>query len=189
MQARFDVRDRQVAPRDVVVVAADGDDHERRSEGGSIPRAVHARLLKRLAEANPEVVANDFQFSGRQPGDERLIAALGAAHPLVLGTAVVTPDGRTPLFGYTGAVEDAGVEVGVAIYVPGPGGVYDRVAETYEPSFSRPCRRRRPSSAGAQWRSGDFGGDGAWIDYAGPPGTVRTTSFADVISTAACRRS
>ncbi|MEY2441146.1 MAG: hypothetical protein QOJ46_572 [bacterium] len=179
---RFELRPGRGPPDDVVIVAAtDKRTLEQVGSNGSIPRSMHARLLDHLHRAKPKVIAYDFRFrydEGR--GDDALIAALGRAKPIVLATEDVTADGETPLFGQLGAVEAAGVAVGVAKYPYGPGGVYDRVQEIYRDGLLT-LPAAVAELAGSQPRNSDFAGDGALIDYAGPAGTVRTVEFVDVL--------
>ncbi len=62
----------------------------------------------------------------------------------------------------------------------GPGGVFERFTRTALgiPSFAYATSRR---AGGPALAPSDFEKDGAWIDYRGAPGTIRTVSFSDLV--------
>ena len=62
----------------------------------------------------------------------------------------------------------------------GPGGVFERFTRTALgiPSFAYATSRR---AGGPALAPSDFETDGAWIDYRGGPGTIRTVSFSDLV--------
>jgi len=169
-----------VAPADVVIVALDERSLDLLGERPPIPRSLHGRLLDRLRSFEPLVIAYDVQFTEPTSSeeDEALYDAVSRARPVVLATADVTEDGNTRVFGSTANAERAGGTVASSRLPFARGGLYRRVQRSVAglESFAFAAAR-----AARQSPAPGVGGDGLLIDYAGPPGTVRTVSFADVL--------
>ncbi len=181
VQARFRIRGTQPPPRNVVIVAYDDRSAELLGQRPPVARSLHARLLDRLRLARPKVIAYDIQFTEPtvSSDDLALYDAVGRARPVVLATADVTVNGDTRVLGSTANVERVGGRVGAALYPLGPGGIYNRMIGRANglPTFAVVTAEL----AGARPRPDDLAGSGALIDYLGPPGTVRTFSFVDVL--------
>ena len=168
------------APADVVLVALDERSFDLLGERPPIPRSLHARLLDRLRRFQPRVIAYDVQFTEETKPDEDLALydAVSRARPVVLVTADVEEDGDTRVLGSTANVEQAGGFVASSRLPLSRGGVYRRVTRRAlgleSLAFVAARVAGRPPAP-------DIGRDGLLIDYAGPPGTVRRVSFADVL--------
>ena len=168
------------SPADVVIVALDERSLDLLGERPPIPRSLHARLLDRLRSADPMVIAYDVQFT--EPTDSTedgaLYDAVSRARPVVLATADVTEDGDTRVFGSTANVDRAGGIVASSRLPLARGSLYRRV----EPevvglqSFAFAAAR-----VAGHPHAADIASEGLLIDYAGPPGTVSSVSFADVL--------
>ena len=167
-------------PAGVVIVALDRRSFDLLGERPPIPRSLHARLLDRLRRVEPRVIAYDVQFTEptENAEDTALIDAVSRARPVVLATSDVTLDGDTRVLGSTANVAAAGGFVASSRLPLSRGGVYRRVERRVAglESFAFVAARvaGRTPAAG-------IGQKGLLIDYAGPPGTVRTVSFADVV--------
>ena len=179
VDARFQLRPAS-RQSDVVVVALDERSFDLLGKRPPLPRSLHARLLDRLRRYRPRVIAYDVQFTEEtEPReDNALYAAVQRTHPLVLGTAGVLEDGDTRVLGSTANVEAAGAKVAHSELPQSRNGVYRRVEpsvvglETLAFAAVRAAGRALPK---------DVDERGLLIDYAGPPGTVPTVSFADVL--------
>ncbi len=167
----FDERTAQPAPKEVAVVAVDEETFRRLNLRWPFPRSVHARAIRELLRDGAREVVYDVQFS--EPSTPREDAALlaAAANPrVVLGTTEVAPGGTPAVIG-ADALRAGGGRVGIALFPVDDDGVWRYMRGTIEgaPQLSvlaaggRADTPRRP------------------IDFAGPPGTVRTLSFADVV--------
>ena len=167
-------------PDDVVVVGLDRRSFDVLGERPPIPRSLHGRLLDRLRSFKPRVIAYDVQFTEETElaEDAALYEAVSRARPVVLVTSDVTVDGDTRVLGSTANVAQAGGLVASSRLPLSRGGVYRRVEPRVAglESFAFVAAR----AAGRAPAAG-IGRDGLLIDYAGPPGTVRTVSFADVL--------
>jgi len=187
VDARFQLRGSTGTPGDVVMVLIDDVTRsELRIPGGPYkgnqvhwpyPHRYHARVIDRIAAAHPRALAVDVQFTEPTDvlGDNALIeAARAAGHP-VFAAIAFTKGGRANIFG--GAYPSFGVIAGNANVQDDPDHVLRRMlvedqgatgfgvaaAERY---LGRPVTR---PTAGMPY-----------IDYAGPPGTIRAYSFSDV---------
>jgi adenylate cyclase len=178
--ARFQVRGERSAP-DVVVVAI--EDQTLNSPGATYPlnRRWHAQVIRRLARADAKVIAYDLQFSepsGDDGADNALILATRAAAPrMVMATTEVAPDGSANVFGGGEGLKFSRAVPGNSNYSNDTDGRIRRVAfelqklETFPLAAARVALGREPDTPP---------GDSAWIDYPGPPETIRYLSFDDV---------
>ena len=168
-------------PADVVVVAIDELSLDLLGEQPPIPRSLHGKLLDRLRSYEPLAIAYDVQFTEEteRAEDNALIEAVSRARPVVLATADVTVDGDTRVFGSTANAERVGGRVASSRLPYSRGGVYRRVERDFHGlqtlAFATARVAGRTPAAG-------IGPEGLLVDYAGPPGTVRTVSFAHVLA-------
>jgi adenylate cyclase len=180
VDARFMVRGERPPRRDIVIVALDGRSVRDLGLRPPIaPRPIHTRLLRRLASAEPRLIAYDFQFfNASTPARDRpLAAAVSAARPVVLATHDV--DGPPlPVLANHQDVAQLGAVAGTVGLPADPDGSI-----------------RRAPYAGSQWlafavvaaeavrnKPEDPADYPAWIDYHGPPGTYPSYSFSRVLS-------
>jgi adenylate cyclase len=189
IDARFMVRGKQASPRDVAVVAVDAKTFNELDKPGShqplqwpYPRRYHAQAIKILKAAGARVIAYDVQFTEptNNYDDNALINAVYDAGNVVLGTSEIGRGGHTRIFGGDSVVHQARALPASAQYNLDPNGVIRRIpyqtdglrtmpVVAYTRAFGHP-----PSHAG-------FGDQGAWIDFVGPPHTVPTVSFVDLL--------
>jgi adenylate cyclase len=177
VDARFGVRGAQPAPRTVAVVAIDDATLDTLRERPPLRRSRYAAVIDRLRAAGARLVVLDVQFTERTVPreDNALVAALGRARPTVLGASEVDARGRTNVLGGVANQRAFGVRVGSVNFRLEPGGVYRRLPYAVDRLKTLPV-----VAAGVAGRpAAPFGEH--WIDYAGPPGTIRTLSFADVL--------
>ena len=187
VDARFGVRGTHAAP-DVVVVAIDP---KTLTAIGPFPfsRGFHARVIRRLTRARAGAIAYDIQFT--EPGgntdaeieaDNALFDAVDRAPRIVLGTSEVTSDGKTSILGGDQNLRAIGARAG-SVNVPNdPGRVIRRLAYDDSRLLTLPVVAAELVHAHPLVTREDFDGEStAWIDFPGPPGTVRTVSFLDVM--------
>jgi adenylate cyclase len=183
VDVRFRVRGDRPPPRDVVLVAIDATTLHDLSGHLPLPRRLHARAIDALTRAHARGVVYDVQFT--EPTDARddnaLFDAVRRAGNVVLATADVREDGSTDVLGGPANVRAARAQVGNAALSQADG---DRVVRRYAYSTDG---LRSLAVVGAQraWgvhtAPGEMKG-GAWIDYPGPPGTIDTVHFSDLIA-------
>jgi adenylate cyclase len=186
VDARFAVRGTQKPPRDVAVVAVDARTFNNLQIGGlpvrwPFPRALHARVIKILKAAGARVTVYDVQFT--EPTDNRDdLALFNAAHDagnVVFGTSEIAFGGRTRILGGDSNVKAARALPGSALYNLDPNGVIRRIPYQTDGLRTMPVVAYTRAHGHAPSQAG-FGKTGAWIDFAGPPGTIPTISFSDV---------
>ncbi len=188
VDARFQARGTQGPPDDLVVVAIDdvsfGDFRLRFQDW---PRTYHARVLHNLARAGAKAVIYDVQFTepSQDPdADYALYEAAGAAHPVVFATTEVDERGGTGVFGgdaETSARNLRAIRAGVgqALLADDPDGTRRRLRYELEGLRSLSVVAAEKVT-GKRILPRSHPGDGEWIDYAGPPGTIDAVSFSRV---------
>ncbi|HEV7806738.1 MAG TPA: adenylate/guanylate cyclase domain-containing protein [Solirubrobacteraceae bacterium] len=182
VDARFGIRGAHAAP-DVVVVAIDP---RTMTQLKRFPfrRTHHASVIRQLTKAGAKVIAYDVQFTEQSPdaeADNALVLAVEAAPRIVLGTSEVGVHGETNIFGGDDMLAQLGAR-GASVNLPNDPGLvirrlaYDESGRLGFPLVAAELARGRPAATRADFDSDDS----AWIDFPGPPGTVRTVSFIDV---------
>jgi serine/threonine protein kinase/CHASE2 domain-containing sensor protein len=180
VDARFSLRGSQGPPRDVVVVGIDNQSL-RTLPRPPIPRRYHARMIERLHAAGARLIVYDIAFD--QPtdelDDEALLEAASRDAPVVFSTSLIGPAGQTQVLGGNKAVASMGDRVAASdLPVDGDGVLRHTAAQvsglpTIAAVVSHELQRHPPAAARLE--------DG-WIDFRGPPGTVRNLSFTEVLS-------
>ncbi len=178
---RFDVRGARDAPDEVVVVAI--DDPTINSPGREYPfdRKLHAKVIRNLDKAGAAAIAYDVQFtqpSPRPASDNALIEAVRSAAPrVVMAATAVDPGGKTQIFGGAQGLKYSRAVPGYSNFQNDEDGVTRHMLDGLRGIDSMPI-------AAAQIKLGREidapPGNTAWIDFAGPPVTVRYLSFVDV---------
>jgi adenylate cyclase len=139
---------------------------------------VHAKVIDRLHADGAKVIAYDILFDSVKKQDDRLIRSIDRAGNVVL--VAKEKDGRwTNVFGGTD-LATIGSSAGTPELPADTDGAVRRIG--YEvngvKSFAIAVAER---FTGHQIPRSALGGSTAWIDYAGPEGTIPTVSFVDVL--------
>jgi CHASE2 domain-containing sensor protein len=154
-------------------------------------RQLDARVLRIVAAGRPAAIVEDLEFVSGGPGTAALSSAIEATHtPVVLATSRIDNDGNTTLFGDTtpattffrarAAFSGLPTDPDGAVRLVGYQGV-QRLAG--EPGHGLPTLAVAATlAAGGKVNPAAFPNPGAWIDYAGGPGTYRPISYLDVLS-------
>jgi adenylate cyclase len=185
VDTRFDIRGARGAPDDVVVVQIDTKTFTALRNSGRFaqwpfPRRYEARVIERLAAAGPRAIAVDIQFTAATDtaNDNALILAVTTANNVVLATTEVDPQGHTAIFGGDDVLRSIGAHPGNAVMPTDPDGVIRHVP--YELNKLKSFGIVAAELA-AGHRIPPPPESRPWIDFAGPPGTVRSYSFSDVM--------
>jgi adenylate cyclase len=180
IDARFAVRGSQHEPA-VSLVAIDQRTRSALRVGPALPRSLHARVIDRLHDAGARVIAYDAEFSSRtDPREDRaLLASLRRARPVVLATHDV---GEPPLRIPAGLREAGvvGARLGSIELLTDGDGTVRQMADRFGRFESFPVLAAE-TALGHSVDATEFSDGDAWIDYAGPPGTVSTYSFSRVL--------
>jgi CHASE2 domain-containing sensor protein len=180
VDARFSVRGSHHPASNVVVVGIDKD------STGNLPlwpfsRRLHARAVDNLHAAGARVIVYDVTFERPVADEGASVALLEAARhaaPVVFAAEHVGPHGETEVLGGDANLREVGARAGVSLLDPDGDGVIRHVLGQVNglPALAAVAAQAfagRPPNAG-QLR-------GAWIDFAGPPGTVPSLSFLSVL--------
>jgi adenylate cyclase len=180
VDARFELRGAQGAPADVVVVGVDDASLDKLG-AFPFPRCVHANVIDRVAAGNPSAIAIDIQFTEPSASlrcDNRLVESVEAAGNVVLGTTETTFDGGTRIFGGDDVLRRIGARAGITLFPTDDDGSIRRVHYELQNLKAFGVVAAELASGGEIARPS---ADKLWIDWAGPPGTVREYSYADVL--------
>jgi CHASE2 domain-containing sensor protein len=177
---RFERRDARHPPN-LLVVAVDDKTFADRQLQWPFPRREHARAIDRLTRDGARVIVYDVQFTEQTTArdDNALIDAVDRAHNVVLATAETDERGRTNVLGGDDALKSIGAQAGASNLPEGRGGVLQRVE--YEHGGLATLATVTARLVGRPPAASSFEDGGAWIDFAGPPGTIDTVSFSDLV--------
>jgi adenylate cyclase len=194
VDARFDLRGTQDPPDDVVVVQIDDKTFQDLGLQWPFPRSVQAKLLDRLSQDDPATIGFDVQFTepsagskvagplgfASSPEDLALIGAADRAGKIVFSTTEVGPHGQTQVLGGDIVLKQIGARAGNTNLPPDPGGVLRRITYSLDGLVSFPVAAVE-TATGETVDPDEFDPDGSLIDYQGPPGTIDTVSYSDVL--------
>jgi CHASE2 domain-containing sensor protein len=177
LSARFTLRGTQPAPRDVVLVAIDDRTFSDLRLQWPFPRRLHAEVIDRLRRDGARAIAYDVQFT--EPTDPRddnaLYDAVARARNVVLATTEVDANGQADVLGGPAVMRSAHAIAAAANLPADPDGVIRRYPTQILglPSFASATA----AVAGAHATSRET----PLIDFRGPPGTITTVSFSQVL--------
>jgi HD-GYP domain-containing protein (c-di-GMP phosphodiesterase class II) len=179
---RFEARGAQPADK-VAVVAIDDVTFSDLEAQWPFKRSLHARAIDALRRAGAKEIVYDVQFTEptTEHEDLALFRAVRRAGDVVLATTETDGHGGTNVLGGDDNVARAGAHAAAANLETDRGGVIHRFpyASGGLPSVAVVAAGL---AGGRPLPPRAFDRDGAWIDYAGPRGTVPTVSFSDLVS-------
>jgi CHASE2 domain-containing sensor protein len=169
-------------PRDVAVVAIDEKTFAALRLQWPLPRSLHAEVIDRLRADHVRAIVYDVQFT--EPTSPRedlaLYHAVGRAGNVVLATTSVDATGHTNVLGGDGNVARAHAVAAAANMPSDANGVIRRYP--YSVLGLPSLAVAGIEAAGQRISSSRFDRGTAWIDYRGPPGTITTVSFSDLLA-------
>src|SRR6185312_13082620 len=164
---RFAIRGQQAPPKDIVIVAMDGNSFGALNLRPPLPRRIHARVIRNLKKA----------------GDNALILATRAHPHMVMATTNVNLDGTTQVFGGKEGLAFSRATAGNSNYVNDSDGRIRHVAFKLDGIQTFPVVAARAFRSDRRFRLGSVHlppGKTAWIDYKGTTPSVHRISFIDV---------
>ena len=182
VRLRFSVRGTSPAPRDVVLVAIDRASLTDLGSSWPLARARHAQAIDRLAADGARQIAYDIELPGegstpdQQRGSAAIRAAAQRAGNVVFAAFAPDASGRTNVLAPGDGDGTSPVPTGFSGFRTSNGLPVSRapVSVSGLTSLSLAVARR----AGAP----SPGRHPAWIDFAGPPGTIRHVRFSDLLA-------
>jgi adenylate cyclase len=179
VDARFATRGTESAPRDVVLVKIDDVTFGELGIRWPFARSLHGKAIDRLRRAGAKAIAYDVQFTEptERREDNALLSAVDRADGVVLATTEVNEDGRTNVFGGEEVLRSVGARAASGNYINDDDGLIRRLPYSVEglASFAIVAAEEFTGR-----RLGERHGF-EWIDYRGPPGTMRSVSFSELV--------
>ena len=183
VDARFAVRGTQAMPGEIVVVGVDDQTFdELPNTRWPFPRSLEARVIEAVARDGAKAVAIDIQFTAQTTPkqDDALIEAVAGAPGVVLSTTETNSRGESRVFGGEEVVHEIGARAGATNVPVESGGTTRKMV--YEFGGLTSFAVATVEATTEEKISPDSFEDGkAWIDYRGPPGTIRNVSFGRVL--------
>jgi adenylate cyclase len=182
---RFAVRGSTGTPSNIVVVQIDETTfndlrNTNRFAQWPFPRRYHAKVIDQIEKGHPLGIAVDIQFTEQTTlrDDNALVNAVANAKNVVLATTAVDDNGHTAIFGGDSVLKQIGARPGNALVPSDSDAVIRRV----------PYETSKLKSFGIVAAEAAFGhpipkppASSPWIDFAGPPGTLKTYSYSKVM--------
>jgi CHASE2 domain-containing sensor protein len=165
----------------LLIVAIDDKTFDDLGRPWPFPRSLHGQAIDRLRRDGAQTIVYDVQFTEQTTPreDNALIDAVGRARNVVLATAETDEHGNSNVLGGDEQLARLGASAGASNLPSGPGGVlqrFDASAGGLQTLAVAAARRVGHAPATSAFDRG-----GAWIDYRGPPGTIDTVSFSDLL--------
>jgi HD-GYP domain-containing protein (c-di-GMP phosphodiesterase class II) len=181
LAARFALRPQQ-HPNGVAIVAIDDRSFAELHRRWPFPRSWHARVLEQLHRAGARAVFYDVQFTEptTPAEDTALYDALGRTGGAVLATTQTDGQGHSSVLGGDANLRAVDSQAAASDFPVGAGGMISRVPFQLK-GLQTPAVVLAERLNGSAPARSLFSGDGAYIDYQGPPGTFPSVSFADVL--------
>jgi len=185
VDTRFEVRGWKKPPNDLVVVEVDAATFQDLDRRWPFPRRVHAKAVDDVAKDKPRVIAYDVQFTESSSFEDEfaLLEAINRADgKVVLATTEVNSKGQSKILGGDAVLKEVGARPGNGVLFSDPGGVERRVP--YEVSKLKSLAVASAEVAtGRKVSDEEFKArdDTAWIDYYGPPGTIKSVPFSHAV--------
>lgn len=182
VDTRYQLRGEQSPRSDIAIVGVDAESLQDLGARLPLPRSLHAQLIRTLHRGQPRLIAYDIQFIGKttERADRALIKAITMARPVLLATHD-TANGPVPVPADLHDPARIGAVLGSAAVADEPDGKVRRLlyGQIASKTFSVRAAELVRASPVAE---SEFLDGAAWIDFQGPPGTISTYSFSDVLS-------
>lgn len=194
VDTRFALRGDQRPPGDLVIVGIDSRTFSELGMQWPYPRSLHADVIEQLKRDGARVIVYDVQFTepttpvpnsgtaGREAAeaqDNALIEAVKRAGNVVLATSEVGPHGEEDIFGGDNLAQ-LGARAGASDFPTDPDNVIRRMDYEFNglktlPIVAAELATARPIAPSA------LHGTSAYVDFAGPPGTIPEVPFSMVL--------
>ena len=185
VDTRFSIRGDETPRDDVVLVLIDDTTSRELPVRFPFPRSLHARVIDEISREGPKAIAYDVEFlqPTKPKEDNALINAVARAGPdkVVLADSQPDPQGQSGVFGGGKILDQIQARAGNDQIGEDPDGVRRRIPYSVGNMKTLPLVAAEVAS-GRTITTSDMGGDHAWIDYAGPPGTYPAVPFSRVVN-------
>jgi adenylate cyclase len=185
VDTRFSIRGDDTPRSDIVLVLIDDTTSRELPVRFPFPRSLHAKVIDAISREDAKAIAYDVEFlqPTKPAEDNALINAVARAGPNKVVLADTQPDaqGRSGVFGGQQVLDQLKARAGNAQIGEDSDGVRRRIPYSVGHMETFPLVAAEVAS-GKPITTNDMGGDSAWIDYAGPPGTYASVPFSRVLN-------
>src|SRR5215207_3589939 len=185
VDTRFELRGDEPPRDDIVLVLIDDTTSNELPVRFPFPRSLHADVIDAVNRDGARTIAYDVEFlqPTKPKEDNALINAVARAGPdkVVLADSQPDPQGRSGVFGGEEVLDQIKARAGNDQIGEDPDGVRRRIPYSVGNMKTLPIVAADVAS-GRTITTSDMGGDHAWIDYAGPPGTYPAVPFSRVVN-------
>jgi adenylate cyclase len=198
VDTRFSIRGEKEPPKNIVVVNVDDLTFEALAQQWPFSHNEHAKVIDNLKRDGAKVIAMDIQFADPPPTDEEafaLVDSIKAAGNVVESVTNVDDRGNGNAFNYLVPEEvinskkrravnawlrrEYRVELAWGNFPSDPGGVLRRVEHNRDGVKSFAVATAEEAT-GKSIKPDDLGAETAWIDFHGPPNTIKQINYKDV---------
>ena len=187
VDTRFSIRDEGPPPDDLVVVEIDDVTFDELDRRWPFPRSMHGKVIDQIAADKPKAIGYDVQFSEPSENfnsDLALAEAIADAKgQVVLATTEVNEKGEGKFLGSPQKVleKELGGRLGNGLFPNDAGGVIRRMSFAID-GMETLAVATVEAGTGEQVSPDEVdASEGAWIDYNGPPSTIKSVSFSRVL--------
>jgi adenylate cyclase len=181
---RFSIRGSQGAPKDVVLVTIDATTFsELKSVRWPYPRTLHAKVIDNICAGHPAAVVMDIQFSelSSVQADNALgTAAYDCHRKVIFGTTEVSDTGQPNLIFDASGLKAMGARAGNGLFPTDPNDAIRQMDYSIQRLPTLAIQAAQVAT-GKTITTAQMGGSRQWIDFVGPPGTVRSYSYSHVL--------
>ena len=180
---RFSMRGTQKTPTKVAVVEVDAATFSGLKQPWPFDRSLPAKVIGRICAGHPKVIAMDIQFSelGSVTGDNALGNSIYHCNGKVaLATTEVSDNGQPNLIFDGSALRAFHAKAGNSNFSTDQADVIRKMPYEIQGLKSFAIGAAEIATNKTIKRS-QMGGSSQWIDFAGPPGTLKSYSYVDVL--------
>jgi adenylate cyclase len=185
VDSRFSIRGDEEPPDDVVLVLIDSDTFQDLNIRFPFPRSLHGRVIEAINRDVPKAIAYDVEFlePTKLREDNALIKAVARAGPdkVVLADTQPNEQGESGALGGQEVLDEIGAQAGNTQLGEDSDGIFRRLPYSVGGLKTFPIVTAE-AVEGDEITEEDMGGDKAWVDFAGEPGTYPAVSFSDVLN-------
>jgi CHASE2 domain-containing sensor protein len=182
VDTRFSLRGPE-RPSHLVVVAIDDKTFSDLGLDWPFPRSLHGKAIDRLTAYGARQIVYDVQFSEptKPRQDMALYDAVARSRRVILATTATDSHGHTNILGGDENLARAHA-IAAAANLPSERGGTIRRFGYLGAGIKTLAAATAERVNGHALAPSSFGPKGAWIDYRGPPGTIPTVSFSDLLA-------
>ena len=184
IDTRFSIRGNRGAPKNVVLVTIDANTFsDLKNVRWPYPRQLHAKVIDRICAGHPKAIAMDIQFSEYGPvkGDNALgTSAYNCRGKVIFATTEVSKTGEPNLIFSPAGLKAMGARAGNGLFPTDPNDAVRQMDYSIQ-GLKALAIQSAEVATGKPITPAQMGGSRQWIDFAGPPGTVKSYSYSRVL--------